>query len=64
MKNTILTLLEEYKEDILENGNALVVSLEDGVCIIEKGLEESPFMIKVEKYNEKFSMTVDEFLGK
>lgn len=63
MKNTILALLEEYKEDILIEGNALVVSLEDGVCIIEKGIDESPFLIKVEKFDKKFSLTIDEFLG-
>ncbi|MFD4820120.1 hypothetical protein [Peribacillus butanolivorans] len=63
MKNEILTLLEEHKEEIINEGKALVVSLEDGVCIIEKGLDESPFMIKVERYDSKFPLTINQFLG-
>ncbi|MGM0924653.1 MAG: hypothetical protein ACQEWW_26295 [Bacillota bacterium] len=63
MKSQILTLLKEHGDEILNEDKALVIALEDGVCTIERGLDESPFMIKVDKYDKKFSMTVDQFLG-
>lgn len=63
MKGQILTLLKEHGDEILKDNKTMVISLEDGICTIEKGLDESPFLIKVDKYDAKFSTTVDQFLG-
>ncbi|WHY71271.1 hypothetical protein [Fictibacillus enclensis] len=62
MKYEILALLEEHKENILKDGKILVVSLDDGICTIEQGLDEAPFIIKVEKFDKKYPMTIHEFL--
>jgi hypothetical protein len=63
MNKTLQTLLEEHKEAILKEEKSLVIALEDGICTVEKGLDEAPFMIKVEMFDKKLSLTINEFLG-
>lgn len=61
--NDLLLGLKEHKEAILNEGKSLVIALKDGICTIEKGLGEAPFMIKVEMFDKKLYLTVNEFLG-
>lgn len=66
---SLLSFLEAYKEDILEKGKSIVISLSDGYCTIEKGVDDSPFMIKIDDLEPSASVeihlhvTIEEFLG-
>ena len=59
---SILFFLEAHKEDILEKGKSIVISLSDGYCTIEKGLDDSPFMIKIDELEPGLSIEIDEYL--
>jgi hypothetical protein len=62
MSKILQMLLEENESAIREEGMEMIVSLEDGFCIIEKGLEETPFLIRVETFDVKLPLTIKDFI--
>lgn len=63
MNNTLLSLLKEHKQEIIQEGKALVVGLKNGYCVIEKGVDNTPFSIKVEEFGKNIPLDIEEFLG-